>query len=119
MIINLPVTDEQPSTIIDPVLVQLLQFLEHGLRVDHYAVAEDVFALWVQDAAWLEVECVFCFVDDDRVSGIGTTVESAADVEVLGKDVHKLAFTLIAPLGAEDDAEFGVEAVDALALSSS
>jgi len=91
----------------------LLQLVEHGLHVYHHSVAKHVLALGVEDAAGEEVEGVLGLVNNDGVAGVGASVESSADVVVLGQDVDELALALVAPLGTEDDAEARLEAVGA------
>jgi hypothetical protein len=60
------------------------------------------------------VESILLTICDNSMASVGAAVEAGAKVEVLGKDVDKLAFALIAPLGTKDDSEFGLESVDAL-----
>ena len=45
-------------------------------------------------------------LSNDSVTGISSTVEPSAHIEILGKDVDELSLTFVTPLRAEDDAEF-------------
>ena len=42
-------------------------------------------------------------IDDERVTRVVATLESHHGVSALGEKIHDRAFTLIAPLGADDD----------------
>ena len=42
-------------------------------------------------------------IDDERVTCVVATLESHDGVSALGEEIHDRAFTLIAPLGADDD----------------
>ena len=105
--------DLQSSLVVDSVGIKLGQLIEHGRNVDDDTVAENVHASWVENTAGEQMEGILVAVGDDGMAGVGTTIESSADIVVLGKDVDKLALTLVTPLGAKNDAEAGVEAVSA------
>ncbi len=45
-------------------------------------------------------------VDDERVTSIVATLEPYDGVCALGEEIHDRAFSLIAPLGADDDNVF-------------
>ena len=68
-------------------------------------VSEHVHTLRIEDAAWKEMESILLAIGYDGVAGVGSAIESCADLVVLGEDVDKLALTLIAPLGSENDCE--------------
>jgi len=42
-------------------------------------------------------------IDDERVARVVATLESHHGMGALGEEIHDRAFTLIAPLGADDD----------------
>ena len=64
----------------------------------YHTVTKDVFAFGIQNSARQKMECVFGTVNDDGMSGIGTTIESSTDVIVFSQDVHQLTFALVSPL---------------------
>lgn len=72
--------------------------------MDDDTISKKVYAFGVQDTAREEMERVFYAISNDGVAGIGSTVESCANIVVCGEDIDKLAFTLITPLGSENDA---------------
>lgn len=51
------------------------------------------------------MECILDTFGDDSVTSVGSTIETSANVIVLGKDVDQFAFTFVTPLGAENDSE--------------
>jgi hypothetical protein len=76
--------------------------------VDDNTISEKIFAFGVQDTAREEMECVFLAIYNNGVSGIGAAVEPSANIVVCGENVDKLAFSLVTPLGSENDAQLGV-----------
>lgn len=72
--------------------------------MDDDTISKKVYAFGVQDTAREEMECVFYTISNNGVAGIGSTVESCANIVVCGEDIDKLAFTLITPLGSQNDA---------------
>jgi len=51
------------------------------------------------------MEGVLVAIGNNGMAGVCATIETCADVIVLGEEIDKFAFALITPLGAEDDAE--------------
>ena len=86
------------------VRVKLRQLFEHAADVDDNAVAEDVLAARVQDAAREKMESVLNSISDDGVSCVGATVETSAYIVILRQDIHKFALAFITPLRSKDDA---------------
>lgn len=72
--------------------------------MDDDTISKKVYAFGVQDTAREEMERVFYTISNDGVAGIGSTVESCANIVVCREDIDKLAFTLITPLGSQNDA---------------
>jgi hypothetical protein len=103
------VGDQQTALVVDPVLVQLRELVEHGRNVQDNAVAQDVYTLVVKDTAGEQVESVLVPVGNDSMAGVRTSVETRADIVILGQDVDELAFALVTPLGTQDDSELGLE----------
>ena len=95
--------------VVNTVCVKLLKLVKHGLDIDNDAIAEKVVACWVQNTARKQVEGVLVTVSNDGVASVSATIESSANVVVLGKDVDEFAFALVTPLGAENHAELGLE----------
>ena len=81
------------------------QLFEHGRNVNNNTVSEHVYAFRVKDTAWKEMESILVAIGNDGMAGVRSTIESCADLIVLGEDVDKLALALIAPLGSENDRE--------------
>jgi len=73
--------------------------------VNDDTVSEHVHTFRVEDAAWKEMESILLAIGYDGMACIGSTIESCADLIVLGEDVDKLTLALIAPLGSENDCE--------------
>ena len=73
--------------------------------MNNNTISEHVHTLRIEDTAWKEMESILLAIGYDGVAGVGSAIESCADLVVLGEDVDKLALTLIAPLGSEDDCE--------------
>ena len=56
-----------------------------------------------EDAARQQVQGVLLVADDDRVPGVVAAVELDDVVDAAGEEVGRLAFSLVAPLGSDDD----------------
>lgn len=64
------------------------------------------------------MESILDAISDDSMASVGATIESSAEVIVLGQDVDKLALAFVAPLRAKNDGKFGVHATLATIGSS-
>lgn len=84
---HLPITEKEPAAVVDSILIKLLELFKHGLCMDDDTVAENVLALRVENAAGQQMKCILNLVDNDRVTGIGATVEPPTDIKVLGEYV--------------------------------
>ena len=71
-------------------------------QVDDDAVADDRRAARGEDAAGQQVQGVLLVADDDRVAGVVAAVELHDVVDAAAEEVGRLAFALVAPLGADD-----------------
>ena len=59
------------------------------------------------------MECILVSISHNCVTCVGATIESGAHIIVLGKDVNKLPFAFVTPLGAQNDTESGVQTISA------
>lgn len=98
-----PVGDKYPVCGVKTVLVQCLQLLEEARHMNDATAADDVDAAWVDEARGEDVEIVCDSIGDDGVSGVVTTLSTAAQLRFVGEDVGELPLAFIAPLGAKDD----------------
>ena len=87
----------------DVLLLQCGDFVEQRLRIEHHAVADDRQFSRPHHARGQQRKLVGDAVDDQRVAGIVAALEADDDVGLLGQPVDDLAFTLVAPLGADHD----------------
>ena len=71
--------------------------------IDHQSVADHRLLARPQDAARDQLEDVFLLADEDGVAGIVPALIARDDIELLGEEIDDLPFTLVAPLGAQDD----------------
>ena len=79
------------------------ELVEEHLDVDDDAVGDDGDDALGEDAAGQQVQGVFFIADDDRVPGVVAAVELDDVVDAAGEEVGRLAFSLVAPLGSDDD----------------
>ena len=105
-----PCGDLQAAVVVHIVCVELSQLFEHASDVDNNAVAEDVLASRVQNAARKKMESVLDAISDDGVPRVGSTVESSTNVVILRQDIYQFALAFVAPLRSKDDAKARVEA---------
>src|SRR6185437_1684827 len=83
-------------------ILELLDLVEEGGRIQHDAVADDALAARAQNSAGNELQDKLPAADDDGVAGVVTAGITGDDVELFAEDVDDLAFAFVAPLGAEN-----------------
>ena len=86
-----------------PAACEGIDLAEQRRGVDHQPVADHGFLSGTQDAARNQLEDEFFFADEDRVARIVSALIARDDIEPFGEEIDDFAFTLIAPLRAEDD----------------
>jgi hypothetical protein len=104
----------ETALIINAVLFELGQLIEHARDINDSAIAHQVDAFVVQDTAREQVEGILVSISDYSVPCVGATIEAGAKIEVLCENIYKFAFAFIAPLAAQDDGESRLEAINAL-----
>ena len=95
--------DEEAAGELDAAFFQALDFLDQRDGVDDDAVGDDAFLARAQDAGGDEVQDEFFLPDLDGVTGVVAALRADDDVGLLGEDVDDLAFSFIAPLGADQN----------------
>jgi hypothetical protein len=78
-----------------------VHFFEERRQVEHYAVADDA-RLAAHDAAGDEVQNILDAVGHNCMAGVGTTLETRHDISAFAQQVDDAAFSLIAPLRADN-----------------
>jgi hypothetical protein len=87
----------------DALSLQLGDFVEERLRIDHHAIADHRQLRRPQHAGRQQRQFVGFAIDDQGVAGIMTALEAYDDVSLLRQPVDDLALPFVAPLGADDD----------------
>ena len=87
----------------DALLFELGDLVEQRVRVEHDAIADDRELARPHHARGQERQFVGGAVDDQRMAGIMAALEADDDVGLLGEPIDDLAFTFVAPLGADHD----------------
>ena len=62
------------------------------------------------------MESVFDLIDNDGVTGIGSTIKSCTDSVIFCEDIDKFTFTFVTPLTSKNNAEFSIVSVNAFLL---
>src|SRR6185369_5311591 len=86
----------------DPLLDEAIGFDEESLRIDDHAVAQHAGLTAMDDARRQQVQHKRLVADLDRMPGVVPALITRDDVEPLREQIDDLAFTFIAPLGADD-----------------
>ena len=87
----------------DALLLELGDFVEERVRIEHHAVADDRQLSRPHHAGGQQRQLVGGAVDDQRVAGIVAALEADDDVGLLRQPIDDLALALVAPLGADHD----------------
>ncbi len=87
----------------DALLAETLDLVDQRLGIEHDAVADHRQFAGTQHAGRQQRELVGLAVDDERVAGIVAALEADDDVGLLRQPVDDLAFSFVAPLGADDN----------------
>ncbi len=82
--------------------LQLGDFVNQRLRIDHHAIADDRQLAAADNARRQQRQLVGRAVDDQRVAGIVAALEPHDDVGLLRQPVDDLAFAFVAPLGSDN-----------------
>jgi len=98
-----PVADAQLTGHIDAGGNQLFHFFEESQRIDHKAIADHRNLTGVENAARHQTQHEFPVADQDGMAGVVTALVADDKVEPVGKQVHQLALSFVAPLSAEND----------------
>jgi hypothetical protein len=83
--------------------LQLRDFIEQSLRVNHHAVADDRQLALAHHARRQQRKLIGGAVDDQRMSRIVPALKADHDVGLFGQPVDDLPFTLVAPLRPHDN----------------
>ncbi len=82
---------------------ELVDLVEKGLRIEHDAIADHRELGGPQHARRQQRQLVGFTVDDEGVARIVAALETDHDIGLLRQPVDDLAFSFVAPLGADDD----------------
>ena len=85
----------------DALLLELGDFIDQSLRIDHHAVADDGELAAAHHAGGQQRQLVGDAVDHQSVAGIMATLEADDDIGLLGQPVDDLALAFVAPLGPD------------------
>ncbi len=97
------VTDEEIAGYFDARGLQSIDLAKQRGWVDDQTVSDHSFFSGTQDAARNQLEDEFFFADEDRVARVVSALIARDNIEPFGEEIDDFAFTLIAPLRAEDD----------------
>ena len=87
---------------LDALGADALDLLNQMMRIEHDAVADDRELARPHDAGGQERELEDLPVDDQRMAGVVAALKAHDHIGADRKPVDDLAFTLVAPLGADD-----------------
>ncbi len=96
-------THADPALEVDAARREGVVLLEELVDVQHDTVAEQASLAGMQDPRGDLVEDELLLPHVNGVARVGATLVASHDVDVLGENVHDLAFALVAPLAADDD----------------
>src|SRR5471032_467278 len=82
---------------------ELVDFAQHVWHGNDHAVTDVAGHAWTHDARRDQLQCGFHAADDQRVACIVAALEAHHTLGVIGQPIDDLAFTFIAPLGADDN----------------
>ena len=83
---------------VDAARRERVHLLEHDLRVEGDAVADDAVRALEQDARRHEAQLVCFIIDDDGMAGVAAALVAHDRLSLLGEIVDDLALSLVAPL---------------------
>src|SRR6478609_2068001 len=83
--------------------MQLVDFAEQHLGVDHHALAQDTVRPLTQDATRQQAYDDLLVAYDQRVAGVRAARVAHHDVGKLHVNIDDFAFTFVAPLSTDND----------------
>ena len=93
--------EDQLAADVSHPLLDGLDFFQQDHGVHHHAVADHVHRSLAENAGRNRMEHKAVSVKDQRMAGIGATLETGHHLVGGRKDVHYLAFALVSPLETE------------------
>ena len=95
--------DEQARTHVQARGFQALDLEQQVGRIHHHAIADIAGHAIAHDARGDQLQRGFLAIDDQRVTGIVTTLKTHHARSMVGEPVDDLALAFVTPLGADDD----------------
>ena len=97
------VADEQPALDRVALALQQADLVQQFKRIDDHAVADQADLAIVQNTRWNQVQHMLASADDDGMTGIAAPLEPDDQVGLRRQDVDDFPFSLVAPLGADQN----------------
>ena len=100
--------DEETLSQIMTTLCQFNSFLHEEERIEHYAIADNVYLASLENSRRNRAEHILLAIEFQCVTSVRTTLESCYDVITWSQYIDYLTFTLVSPLEAEQNIYFHV-----------
>ncbi len=97
------IADQKPARDRHAGRFQGVDFGEQRRRIDDQSIADDGLFTGPQDSARNQLQDELLVADKHGVAGIVSALIARHNVEAVGEKIDNLAFTLVSPLGSQDD----------------
>jgi hypothetical protein len=87
---------------VDVKLMELLDFIKKGDRIEDDAVTDDAGYVGVKNPGRDEVKDILIIPDDDSVTGVGASLIPRDDIDVFADMIDNFTFAFVAPLGSDN-----------------
>ena len=82
--------------------LQLFDLCHKGIRIEHNTIADNGELARADDTRGQERELINLVANDERVASIMPALEAHDRIGLFTQPIDQLAFTFVAPLGADD-----------------
>jgi hypothetical protein len=96
------IADQKPALIVYTSLIKISHLLKDRFQMDNNPIPNHIHRRWVEHAARQHMERKLLSPNNDRMAGIGSSIEPTHDVILFSKDVNELSFPLVTPLTSDD-----------------
>src|SRR3989338_3906474 len=98
-----PVADEETPFDRDPFLIQVVNFLQQRVWVNHHAVSDHAANIFVKNSRRNKMQHKLTAFLDNRMTRIVAALVADDVIRVLGEDVDDFSLAFVAPLRADND----------------
>jgi hypothetical protein len=96
--------DQEPSLQLKSHLLDRIDLLEEGNRIDDHPVSDHTGRVGVENSGWHQVEHNGLVIPRNGMTGIGPALIAGNDIGFSTEEICDLPLSFVTPLGSDNDA---------------